>query len=229
MASTSFLSAALARRAAPQLLALTPAALRTASRLPAASLARSASSFIARAKASGPEGLLGNFTSAGTFDRCLEEAELACTSVADGRVECAFTVTHETANNFGTLHGGFTATLVDVVGTMALLSRDAGRPGVSIEMSQTFCAAAKVGESKKLAPRTTTEVPPALGPKRGTIDETRGRAKYSNVRSSSKASPAFFPTPMPTPKSTKPTAPLGDRQINRALASSVASTLFSPK
>ena len=39
-----------------------------------------------------------------------------------------------------------TATLVDVVGTMALLSRDAGRPGVSIEMSQTFCAAAKVGE-----------------------------------------------------------------------------------
>ena len=32
------------------------------------------------------------------------------------------------------------------VGTMALLSRDAGRPGVSIEMSQTFCAAAKVGE-----------------------------------------------------------------------------------
>ena len=90
-------------------------------------------------------------------------------------------------------------------------------------------AAAKVGESKKLAPRTTTEVPPALGPKRGTIDEMRGRAKYSNVRSSSKASPAFFPTPMPTPKSTKPTAPLGDRQINRALASSVASTLFSPK
>ena len=81
-----------------------------------------------------------------SFDRCLEEAELACTSVADGRVECAFTVTHETANNFGTLHGGFTATLVDVVGTMALLSRDAGRPGVSIEMSQTFCAAAKVGE-----------------------------------------------------------------------------------
>ena len=149
MASTSFRCAALARRAAPQLLALTPAALRTTSRLPAASpicLARSASSFIARAKESGPEGLLGNFTSAGTFDRCLEEAELACTSVADGRVECAFTVTHETANNFGTLHGGFTATLVDVVGTMALLSRDAGRPGVSIEMSQTFCAAAKVGE-----------------------------------------------------------------------------------
>ena len=146
MKSTSFRSAALARRAAPQLLALTPAALRTPSRLPAASLARSASSFIARAKESGPEGLLGDFTSAGTFDRCLEEAELACTSVADGRVECAFTVTHETANNFGTLHGGFTATLVDVVGTMALLSRDAGRPGVSIEMSQTFCAAAKVGE-----------------------------------------------------------------------------------
>ena len=83
MASRSFRRAALARRAAPQLLALTPAALRTTSRLPAASLARSASSFIARAKESGPEGLLGNFTSAGTFDRCLEEAEPACICVDD--------------------------------------------------------------------------------------------------------------------------------------------------
>ena len=122
------------------------AALRAAPRVSLRAARRSASSFIVRAKESGPQGLLGDFTSAGTFDRCLEEAALTCTSVDAGRVECAFTVTHESANNFGTLHGGFTATLVDVVGTMALLSRDAGRPGVSIEMSQTFCAAAKVGE-----------------------------------------------------------------------------------
>ena len=45
-----------------------------------------------------------------------------------------------------TLHGGVTATLVDVVGTLALLGRDATRPGVSVEMNQSFCSAAKEGD-----------------------------------------------------------------------------------
>ena len=29
---------------------------------------------------------------------------------------------------------------------MALLSKDAARPGVSVEMNQTFCSAAKIGD-----------------------------------------------------------------------------------
>mmetsp|Transcript_41063 Transcript_41063/g.82315 ORF Transcript_41063/g.82315 Transcript_41063/m.82315 type:complete len:96 (+) Transcript_41063:271-558(+) len=45
-----------------------------------------------------------------------------------------------------TLHGGAIALLVDVVGTLALLGRDPTRPGVSVEMNQSFCAAAKEGE-----------------------------------------------------------------------------------
>ena len=46
-----------------------------------------------------------------------------------------------------TLHGGVTATLVDVVGTLALLGRDPTRAGVSVEMNQTFCAAAMEGST----------------------------------------------------------------------------------
>ena len=45
-----------------------------------------------------------------------------------------------------TLHGGATSTIVDIVGTMALLATDPTRAGVSIEMNQTFCRAATVGD-----------------------------------------------------------------------------------
>ena len=38
------------------------------------------------------------------------------------------------------------ATIVDVLGTMALLTKDAQRAGVSVEMSQSFLAPAKGGE-----------------------------------------------------------------------------------
>jgi len=51
-----------------------------------------------------------------------------------------------TANCAGALHGGAISTIVDVVGTLALLSKDPSRAGVSIEMNQSFCAAAKAGE-----------------------------------------------------------------------------------
>ncbi len=44
------------------------------------------------------------------------------------------------------LHGGCTALLVDVVGTLALLSMDATRPGVSVEMNQSFLRSAGTGE-----------------------------------------------------------------------------------
>ena len=53
---------------------------------------------------------------------------------------------HRSAQNYGTLHGGAISTIVDVVGTLALLSVDPSKAGVSVEMNQTFCSAAKVGE-----------------------------------------------------------------------------------
>jgi acyl-coenzyme A thioesterase 13 len=80
----------------------------------------------------------------GGFDRTL--SALRVERVGDGTVDCVLPVTAEVANSYGTLHGGATSLLVDVVGTMALLTRDATRPGVSVELNVSFLAAAKVGE-----------------------------------------------------------------------------------
>ena len=107
----------------------------------------STSSFVQRARESRScEALLGAFKSNGSFDKCLEAAEMQVTSIGVEGVTCELTVTAEVCNNFKTLHGGATSTLVDVVGTLALLGRDPTRPGVSVEMNQSFCAAAKEGQ-----------------------------------------------------------------------------------
>ena len=42
--------------------------------------------------------------------------------------------------------GGCTLALIDVVGTMAFLTQDPLRPGVSLEINCSFTAAAKVGD-----------------------------------------------------------------------------------
>jgi acyl-coenzyme A thioesterase 13 len=104
-------------------------------------------SFITRAAAHGDaRALIGPFKSAGLFDACLEDGGMMITSIGDGRVEASLVVSDALANNYGTLHGAAIATVVDVVGTLALLSVDPTRAGVSIEMNQSFCSAAKVGQ-----------------------------------------------------------------------------------
>ena len=114
---------------------------------PPAAARRGATSFIARAKAAQDASvLLGPFRSAGRFDACLEAADMRCTAIGPGGAECELTVTEAVANAYGTLHGGCVATVVDVVGTLALLGVDPTRPGVSVEMNQSFCAAAAVGD-----------------------------------------------------------------------------------
>jgi acyl-coenzyme A thioesterase 13 len=86
----------------------------------------------------------GTFHTSGTrFDSKL--AGLTITRVGDGVVEASLTVHEGVANAYGTLHGGAAATLVDVLGTAALLTRDPLRPGVSVELSTTYVSAAKVG------------------------------------------------------------------------------------
>jgi len=103
------------------------------------------SSFIMRAAAaSDPEALIGPFRSAGVFDSCVDG--MMVDAIGPDGVRCRLPVTRARANNFGTLHGGCIATLVDVVGTLALLGQHPSRPGVSVEMNQSFLAAAKVDE-----------------------------------------------------------------------------------
>lgn len=59
---------------------------------------------------------------------------MICTHAADGAVQCELKVTEQLANSYGTLHGGAISTIVDVLGTMALLTRDHTRAGVSVEV-----------------------------------------------------------------------------------------------
>jgi acyl-coenzyme A thioesterase 13 len=108
--------------------------------------------FMARAAAAGAQALLGAFTSTGSrYDRTIEG--LTVLSVEPARVVCELRVREAHSNSYGTLHGGCTATLVDIVGTMAALAVDPLRPGVSVDMNISYMAAAKVGERVVLVGR----------------------------------------------------------------------------
>ncbi|KFZ64967.1 Acyl-coenzyme A thioesterase 13, partial [Podiceps cristatus] len=67
-------------------------------------------------------------------------------SATPGKVVCEMKVEEEHTNRGGTLHGGLTATLVDVVSTTALLYTERAMPGVSVDMNITYTSAAKIGE-----------------------------------------------------------------------------------
>lgn len=57
-------------------------------------------------------------------------------------------VTDKLANMAGTLHGGAAATLIDIVGTLAIILADRhNRPGVTTDLSGSWYAPAPVGTS----------------------------------------------------------------------------------
>ena len=99
--------------------------------------------FIDKVKVRGANALLGSFISSNKFDRVL--SGLHVDTIEDGVVRCSIPVDESRQNAFGTLHGGATSTIVDVVGTMALLTLDHTKPGVSIDLNVSFVGAAKVG------------------------------------------------------------------------------------
>ncbi|CAM4632962.1 hypothetical protein PO909_004811 [Leuciscus waleckii] len=78
------------------------------------------------------------------FDRVLSKVEIL--SATPGKVVCEMKVEEEHTNRGGTLHGGLTATLVDVISTTAIMYTERGAPGVSVDMNITYMNAAKIGE-----------------------------------------------------------------------------------
>ena len=104
-------------------------------------------SYIARAKSFGAQALLGRLTATPRFDRVLSSLRVTRVDEAAGEVDCEFEVEEGLQNTYSTLHGGATATLVDVVGSMALLSRDPTRAGVSVDLSVSYLAAARAGDT----------------------------------------------------------------------------------
>ncbi|KAI4893357.1 hypothetical protein NFI96_023747 [Prochilodus magdalenae] len=78
------------------------------------------------------------------FDRVLKKVEIV--SASPGKVVCEMKVEEEHTNRGGTMHGGLTATLVDVISTTAIMYSERGAPGVSVDMNITYMNAAKIGE-----------------------------------------------------------------------------------
>uniref|UniRef100_UPI0037E8F243 acyl-coenzyme A thioesterase 13 n=1 Tax=Semicossyphus pulcher TaxID=241346 RepID=UPI0037E8F243 len=78
------------------------------------------------------------------FDRVLSKVDIL--SASPGKLVCEMKVEEEHTNRGGTLHGGLTATLVDVISTVAIMNTERGAPGVSVDMNITYMNAAKMGE-----------------------------------------------------------------------------------
>lgn len=49
-------------------------------------------------------------------------------------------------NGVGTLHGGMTATLIDSLTTLTILTKPPHRPGVSVDMSISYLRPARIGD-----------------------------------------------------------------------------------
>lgn len=109
-------------------------------------------SFIERVKVLGANAALGAFiTNGNKFDRVLKD--MLVTKIEPGVVECELDVTEGLQNSYDSLHGGATMTIIDVVGTLAVLTLDATRAGVSVEVNTTFLQAAKAGERVRVVGR----------------------------------------------------------------------------
>ncbi|XP_026481929.1 acyl-coenzyme A thioesterase 13-like [Ctenocephalides felis] len=78
------------------------------------------------------------------FDQCLNKLTLI-SAEKEGKCVVEFTVDKEHVNAAGNLHGGFTATLVDVVSTFALVAAEKP-PGVSVDIHVSYLKGATLGE-----------------------------------------------------------------------------------
>ena len=97
-------------------------------------------SFIEKARTMGANALLGLYTHTGDrFDQCLKNLKIL--EIGDGKVRCVIPVETHLHNANKNLHGGAICTIVDVVGTLALLGNDPTKPGVSVDLNVNFLRA----------------------------------------------------------------------------------------
>ena len=111
-------------------------------------------SFIDTAKKLGINALIGKFVTTGTgFDRSFKDMVIERVDSEAGVVEIVLPVGPELLNSYGTLHGGASATLVDLVGTLALMTKDVTKAGVSVDLNVSFTSAVKAGDSVRIIGR----------------------------------------------------------------------------
>lgn len=75
-------------------------------------------------------------------------------SGGDGQCTAEMRVAEEHLNRMGTMHGGCTASLVDIVSTLALMTLQRSVPGVSVDLNVSYMKAAKLGEDILIDART---------------------------------------------------------------------------
>lgn len=78
------------------------------------------------------------------FDRCMKNVQLL--SAADGKCKAQFTVAEEHLNSIGSMHGGFTSSIIDIVSSYALTTYNNKPHAVSVDLHVTFLKAARLGE-----------------------------------------------------------------------------------
>ena len=85
------------------------------------------------------------FILTGGFDRAL--AGFTVLEAENGKARVRIPVDERVQNLSGNLHGGAIATLVDDVGTLAVMTGDKdGRPGVSTDLNVSFLSAGRAGD-----------------------------------------------------------------------------------
>jgi len=89
--------------------------------------------------------IMRSFGEAGGLDKALHGCKVV--SASPGQCIVSLVVREEHMNRAGTMHGGFSAHLVDSISTLALLTvGDDPRPGVSVDMNMTYMKPAALGE-----------------------------------------------------------------------------------
>lgn len=86
------------------------------------------------------------------FGQCLKNLKIV--SAGNGNCKAEFIVSDEHLNVGGTMHGGFTSTLIDCISTYAVMTQGNNVPGVSVDLHVTFMKPGLPGDLVMVDART---------------------------------------------------------------------------
>eukprot|EP00126_Sphaerothecum_destruens_P012772 Sdes_comp21881_c0_seq1m20425 len=92
------------------------------------------------------ETMLNSIVGGNGFGRVMKTMKVL--SATEGHCVCELTIQEEHENRMGSLHGGMTATLIDVVSTLSVaLKHKEHLPGVSVDMTINYLNPGKEGDT----------------------------------------------------------------------------------
>ncbi|XP_069701571.1 acyl-coenzyme A thioesterase 13-like [Periplaneta americana] len=91
------------------------------------------------------ENVFKSFIFSNGFDKVLEKVKIV--NAGEGRLQAELVLGSEHLNLKGTLHGGMTATLVDVMPSMGFMTHQRGVIGTTLDLRISYLKAAKEGET----------------------------------------------------------------------------------